>query len=409
MNDRIGDMLEKLGVPLNNETVLCEGSWNDNTENRFYESYRDSVLIVVFFDANYNVSEGAYPEWQIVERNAPSFHERILPANFDSDFRWKIMGQNHYLGKVDLHTCKDDNERLTMLLPIIVNQWVRIITPWINMPPRNTVLCFSGQRPPAIDSATACIELPGLDQQHIGATIGMIERGSIFQPVPLRSACIYGSSECLPNWSNFERVISHISQASRFYRRTSVPIPVFIPDEIADVLPKTKSLRDLIYRKNSSDLEIQNAWENEYRLSSSFDDWLNDINARPLINIITNSQMSRNEILSQVTREIMHREKELILNLWPWRDGFMYPKNSPFEIDTPGIFYAAKEAGSEHPMGSNFLHESDELECDRNCGARSSAYLRQMRIHCKAGCWARCVISHSPSSVSSQVERERIS
>jgi hypothetical protein len=362
-DDRFKNWMSTLGIPPSDHNILWEKTWSEQTAPEFYEAYRDAVLIVVFFDENHQKSKGAYPEWQIIEREAAQMHRRISLVKFDSHTEWKTEGP-HFNGIIDLRSYNGDDDKCAgAMLSQIVDIWEKIVSPWV-YPPINTVLCFGGHHPSHFDVSMKCIDLPKLDRDHFDAITGTIasENASPFLPCPLRSTCVYGPPECLEYWAIFERVIGHISQEPKFHRRTSVRIPVFVTD---GARAATQSLENLIFRKNSGDLEVRNAWESNYRPSSTFESWLADINARPLINIITSSKISKEQVQALLERSKLVKDKNSILNLWRWDEGCMYPSRRPFDVDMASLFYASKEANSENPLGSNLLHESTALDDDR--------------------------------------------
>src|ERR1700722_20640374 len=98
---RLKSWTANCGTPLNDDTVFWEEDWGKRPAPEFYEAYRDSVLIVVFFDESYEKSRGAYPEWQFIQREMPQLHGRILPVQLDGHADWKIEG-SHFNGVIDV-------------------------------------------------------------------------------------------------------------------------------------------------------------------------------------------------------------------------------------------------------------------------------------------------------------------
>ncbi len=365
----------KLGIQLRDDCVFNEDDWGKQPAPEFYQSYDDALLIVVFFEESYRNSRGANPEWQTIQRGLLPLHGRILPVKFDSLASWNIDGSEfdgyHFNGSIDVQHCSDDDERLELIIPKILKVWQQLVSPWI-FPPRNTIICFGEHTPEIRDTSTICIKLPDLD--NIDKIAGTIEAGWPFLPTPLRSTCVYAPPECLQEekWGIFERALGLISQAAKFRKRSSVYIPVFVPEDA--ITSDRRTLKDVIFMKNVANREIYSEWESDYRSHSSFGEWFSQVNKQPFINVVVGSAISKEDVKTWVRYYLDNQHDDLIVNVWHWKDGSVYKSLKYFDADMAGLYHAAKEAESKLPIGSNLIYNTLENSKDLHSGVAGTSW-----------------------------------
>lgn len=357
-NEGIRSLAAEFNIKSGNDTVFAEQIWGTVPAQEFYDSYRDAVLIVVLFDETYQKSEGAYPEWSIIRDMRAHLHGRVIPMKFDkcSDF-W--IRDAHFNGPVDL-IGKDETDQLKELLAKIAFVWEQCLSPWRSNP-ENIIIHFEKCRPKRIPPNVSLFELPNLCVANESIIFNTISNGAFLEMHPLRTVSVYCPKIRANEWFLLGKIVARISQNYQTRRRSSVRIPVFIPDD-AQIQENERGekfqLEDLIWICGNGAANPRSACERKFRLWSELSDWLKKVSTLPIVNLLTASDVSCEMGVDLVQQYEAGPNEDVIVNFWRWCPDSLYRKGSPYAFNIHDLHNAATYGRS------NLIHLSEQFASD---------------------------------------------
>lgn len=131
----------------------------------------------------------------------------------------------------------------------VVATWKHIIAKW-KAPPDHLIISFDGSTPQVQGRHVAIRSLPQLCASNRDKIIGTIENGDLFAQWPKRSICVLAPLECEHQLALFEDILACITRAYLPLRRSSVRLPVFMPDGYS--LNPKQELQAVIEKKSDS-------------------------------------------------------------------------------------------------------------------------------------------------------------
>lgn len=343
----MNQIAQQHGVPIDDDTVFCENNWNTRTPPAFYSAYRETFLVVILFDEAYQRSEGAYPEWAIIQDMKLHLHGRVLPVKFDS-VQDAPLRNNHFCGAIDLSSFPDEESQAKEICKKLLKTWEARISTW-RTPQEYSVICFEGEDPPSYGEHIAACRLPRLNNENREPIFGTIEGRSFYRTQPLRATCIYAPQECGREWELFEHVLARFEKVHTARRRSSVRMPVFVPRTV-DLVGR-RSLEELICRV--AGMAATNSWEKQYRRNDEFEVWLGELGNRAVVNLLTSSSFAFADAEKLASE---HCDPNAILNVLRWGSGVLYEKGRPFDLQL-GVLHQSRASNNLIPLSASLAQD----------------------------------------------------